>query len=336
MIVVTTIVVTTKIMKLKNQIKSLLKYVILAPSGYNTQPWKFKLGEDSLEIIPDYTRARLNTDPDYREFYMSLGAAAFNLEVAAKHFGFSYQKFYRLDEKNHRYSIYFLFSDKKNKVEDSPLFEAISTRHTNRFPYENEKLSKDIVAKLRALPRPNSVDFHLVTRPGDISAFAKLINHSFLLWSRQQALVDELETWLRDDLEFSPDGLPTGVINLYKLAINLKYYLHPDDPKVKIGSLKSENLAQSAPALAIISTKKDEVSDWFEAGEFFELFVLTLASYGLATDFFNYPLALKKTRQDVAKLVETNNLPQLLFRLGKPTVTPPRTSRYPLAKLLIS
>lgn len=335
MIVVTTTVVI-KNMKLKSQIKSLLKYVLLAPSGYNTQPWKFRLGENSLEIIPDYTRARLNTDPDYREFYMSLGAAAFNLEVAAKHFGMGFKKIYRFDESSPNNSIYFEFTGEKTKSESSPLFQAISTRHTNRFPYTKTKLSKNIVTQLRTLPHPDSVDFHLITRPGDISAFAKLINYSFLLWSRQQALVEELETWLRDDLEFSPDGLPTGVINLYKLAINLKYYLHPDDPEIKVGSLKSENLAKNAPALVVISTKKDSVSNWFEAGEFFELLVLTLASHGFTTDFFNYPLALKKTRKNVAKLIETDNLPQLLFRLGEPTIIPPKTSRYPLSKLLIS
>lgn len=323
-------------MKLKNQIKSLLKYVILAPSGYNSQPWKFRLGDNSLEIIPDYTRARINTDPEYREFFMSLGAAAFNLEVAAKHFGLAYQKSYLIDEKKENYSILFKFNGQKTKIVDSPLFTAISSRHTNRFPYSAKKLSKTLISELRLLSRPDSIDLHLVTRPGDINTFAKLIDRSFLLWSRQQALVEELETWLRDDLEFSPDGLPTGVMNIYKLAINLKYFLHGSDPQVNKAALKSQNLAKKAPALVVISTKKDTVSDWLQAGEFFELLALTLSSQGLSVDFFNYPVALKKTRVITATLLNSKNLPQLLFRIGKPTLFPPRTSRHPLSKFLIS
>jgi hypothetical protein len=324
-------------MKQKNQIKKLLKYVILAPSGYNTQPWKFKLDDNSLEIIPDYTRTRISTDPEYREFFMSLGTAAFNLEVAAKHFGMAYQKSYRIDEKAEKYSIFFEFDGQKTNQSKSPLFAAIPTRHTNRFPYLDEKLSKTLVSELRSLPRPDSVEFNLITRPGDITSFSKLINNSFQLWSRQQSLVEELENWLRDDLEFSPDGLPTGVINLYKLAINFKYFLHPSDPQAKTLSLKSQNLAKKAPALAVISTKKDTVADWFQAGEFFELVALTLASHKIATDFFNYPLILKKTRQETATLINNSSIqPQLLFRLGKPTVAPPRTSRYPLSQLLTS
>ncbi|MFA5025501.1 MAG: hypothetical protein WC503_03280 [Candidatus Shapirobacteria bacterium] len=323
-------------MKQKNKIKALLKYVILAPSGYNTQPWKFRLGDNSLEIIPDYSRARLNTDPDYREFYMSLGAAAFNLEIAARHFGMGYQRSYLIDDIKQKYSIFFQFNDHKVELDKTPLFKAISTRRTNRFPYKDEKLSKILIRELRNLSTPDSVEFSLITRPGDITAFTKLINYSYLLWSRQQAMIDELETWLRDDLEFSPDGLPTGVINLYKMAINIKYLHHPNDPKSELESIKNQNLAKSAPALAVISTKKDSVHDWFQAGEFFELLALTLATHGITTDFFNYPLALKKTRRSTASLINSSSLPQLLFRLGKPTIITPRTSRYPLSKLLIS
>lgn len=323
-------------MKLKNQIKSLLKYVIQAPSGYNSQPWKFRLGENSLEIIPDYTRARLNTDPDYREFYMSLGSAAFNLEVAAKHFGIFYQKSYLIDEKKQNYSILFKFNAGKVPVVNSPLFAAISTRHTNRFPYLNKKINKTLLQKLRSLPHPDSVEFSLITRPGDITALAKLIDHSFLLWSRQQALVEELETWLRDDLDSSPDGLPTGVINLYKLAINLKYFLHPSSPQINSTILKSQDLAKNATALAVISTKNDSILNYFQAGEFFELVALTLASENYSTDFFNYPLTLKKTRQQLTTIINSSHLPQLLFRFGQPLMLPPRTSRRPLHEMIVN
>lgn len=314
-------------MNTKTQIKSLLKYVIQAPSGYNTQPWKFKLGQDYLEIIPDYTRARINTDPEYREFFMSLGAAATNFQVAADHFGLAFKKSYRLDDENHDYAIIFKSTGEKIEPVPSPLFSAISTRHTNRFPYRDEKIAKTIITELRSLPRPDSVSLNLITRPGDITAFARLINRSFLLWSRQQSMIDELETWIRDDLEFSPDGLPTGVINIYKLAVNVKHLLHPVKKSLEI---------KNAPALALISTKNDSVSDWFEAGEFFELLALTLASHGLTTDFFNYPVALKKSRQETAAQVKSSDFPQLLFRFGLPTVISPRTSRYPLKRLLLS
>lgn len=321
-------------MKLKNQIKSLLKYVILAPSGYNSQPWKFKLGDNFLEILPDYTRARLNTDPDYREFFMSLGAAAFNLEVAAKHFGLGFNKTYRLDEKNHQHSIYFEFAEKKLLVDSSPLFEAISIRHTNRFSYQDTNIPKTLIETLYSLPRPSSVELNLITRPGDKTTMAALIHQSFILWYKNKMLTEELESWLRDDLSISKDGLPTGVLNLYKLAINTKYLMMKEDQTIKNQSEHEQNLAKTAPALVVISTKNDNIQNWFEAGEFFESFVLTLALHGYTTDHFNQPLFLKKPRQDVARIVGSHSFPQLLLRFGLPTVKTPKTSRRPLHELL--
>jgi len=324
-------------MELKNQIKSLLKHVILAPSGYNTQPWKFKIGNDTLEILPDYTRARLNTDPDYREFFMSLGAAATNLEVSAKNFALSFKKSYRLNDKKRDYAIFYKFNESKNKSTDGhPLFKSISTRHTNRSPYQSEKLPKNLIQTLRNLPYPHDVELNLITRPGDITTFSNLVHQSYFLWYKNQMLVKELESWLRDDLALAKDGLPTGVLNIYKLAINAKYIMIKKDQSISDRSKYGQSLAKNAPALALLSTRRDTVQDWFQAGEYFELLALTLASHGYSTDFFNQPLVIKKSRRDAARIVGSQFLPQLLFRVGVPTVKAPKTRRRPLKEFLIS
>ena len=60
----------------------------LAPSKHNTQPWRFAIVEEGVEIYADYTRRLPHVDPDHRELLMSVGAAIMNLRVAAAHFGF--------------------------------------------------------------------------------------------------------------------------------------------------------------------------------------------------------------------------------------------------------
>ena len=324
-------------MELKNQIKSLLKHVILAPSGYNTQPWKFKLGQNTLEIIPDYTRARLNTDPDYREFFMSLGAAATNLEISAKNIGLSFKKSYRLNDKDNDYAICYKFSDSKNKESYAhPLFKAISQRRTNRSPYLSDRLPKSLVKVIRNLPYPNDVELNLITRPGDITTFSNLIHQSYFNWYKNKLLVKELESWLRDDLSLSKDGLPTGVLNLYKLAVNAKYVMIKKDQSISDRSEYSQNLAKNSPALILLSTRHDSVQNWFQAGEFYELLALTLTSHGYSIDFFNQPLFLKKSRRDASRIVGSQFQPQLLFRIGLPTVKAPKNRRRPLKEFLIS
>jgi len=47
--------------------RELVRYASLAASGHNTQPWKFRIRENSLEIHPDYCRRLPTVDPSDRE-----------------------------------------------------------------------------------------------------------------------------------------------------------------------------------------------------------------------------------------------------------------------------
>ncbi|MEO1398336.1 MAG: nitroreductase family protein, partial [Pseudomonadota bacterium] len=67
------------------QMEFLLRYAILAPSGHNTQPWRFRLLEDHLVVLADRTRALPVVDPYDRELTISCGAAIGHFEVAAAH-----------------------------------------------------------------------------------------------------------------------------------------------------------------------------------------------------------------------------------------------------------
>jgi hypothetical protein len=48
----------------------LLRYAILAPSTKNTQPWKFSIDGDRIDILPDLTRWLRVSDPDQRELHL--------------------------------------------------------------------------------------------------------------------------------------------------------------------------------------------------------------------------------------------------------------------------
>ena len=54
----------------------------LAANGHNTQPWKFRLEERNVTILPDLTRRTEVVDPDDHHLCVSLGCAAENLVIA--------------------------------------------------------------------------------------------------------------------------------------------------------------------------------------------------------------------------------------------------------------
>src|ERR1044071_2504628 len=68
----------------------LVRYAVLAPSTHNTQPWRFRIHGNVVELYADFARALPVVDPQYRELIMSCGAALLHLRIAIRYFGHAY------------------------------------------------------------------------------------------------------------------------------------------------------------------------------------------------------------------------------------------------------
>jgi hypothetical protein len=66
----------------------LLTAAALAPSGHNTQPWRFSVEGERITILPDPSRRLPVVHPDDHALYISLGCAVENLMVAARGEGY--------------------------------------------------------------------------------------------------------------------------------------------------------------------------------------------------------------------------------------------------------
>ena len=58
-----------------------------APSVHNTQPWRFRVGPDAVDLWTD-PRRKLRADPSGREMLISCGAALFGLRLAIRSLGY--------------------------------------------------------------------------------------------------------------------------------------------------------------------------------------------------------------------------------------------------------
>src|SRR3954447_4601879 len=132
------------------KLQFLIRYAVLAPSGRNTQPWRFEVHDDVVDLYREADRSLPVADPMHRELIMSCGAALLNLRVAIQHFGYC--------------SEIELFPDRKKplllartrlagslhwKPEDS-LFDAIPRRHSNRTQFDEQDISQRIINRLEA------------------------------------------------------------------------------------------------------------------------------------------------------------------------------------------
>lgn len=71
------------------QLVEMIRYATLAANGHNTQPWKFAVRQDAIEIHADTSRHLPVVDPENRELWISLGCALENLLLAARAAGYA-------------------------------------------------------------------------------------------------------------------------------------------------------------------------------------------------------------------------------------------------------
>jgi len=69
--------------RLQGDVRELVRLATLAANGHNAQPWRFRIRERAIHILPDHSRRTPAVDPDDHHLYASLGCAAENLAIAA-------------------------------------------------------------------------------------------------------------------------------------------------------------------------------------------------------------------------------------------------------------
>ncbi|MBI5221611.1 MAG: hypothetical protein HY979_02300, partial [Candidatus Magasanikbacteria bacterium] len=120
----------------EKKIKFLAQYGIMAPSCHNTQPWKFKVVNNCLEIYPDVSKKLLIADPVGRGLYISLGCCLENIIIASRHFGLSSLVDFEVSTNINCPAIKIIFKENHPSNADySDLFPFISEHKMNKFDY---------------------------------------------------------------------------------------------------------------------------------------------------------------------------------------------------------
>ena len=117
-----------------------------APSLHNTQPWRFTVGRDAIDLHADVTR-RLTMDPDGREMIISCGAALYGLRLAVRSLG-------RLPEvellpEPRALARVRLGPPVPMTAEERTLLAAVPHRHTHRGPFEAGLLPAGLLGRLK-------------------------------------------------------------------------------------------------------------------------------------------------------------------------------------------
>lgn len=315
----------------RNKLRSALQSAILAPSGHNAQPWKFRLSDHEVEIWADRSRRLPVIDPEDRELVISCGAALLNLRVALEAQGERVRtQLIPLPQEPDLLARAWLAEGPLARAEVDHLMPALEQRHTYRAPFEERELESEHLWTLqeaacaegcRLVPLTGFVRDHAIALIGEVDARLCLdpqYRQALQDWldSHTQGVIEGIEAVLLDEFAASQPRL------LARLA-----------GAGQITGPRDQRLARSAPLLALLTAPGDGPYHWMLAGQAMQRVLLEGARNGLQASFLNQPLEIPEARASLARWT-SGGTPQLLLRFGYPTQSMRSPGRRPLKEVL--
>ena len=295
-------------------LKFLLRYAVLAPSGHNTQPWSFRVGDGKIEVHADFTRRLSVADPTDRELLLSIGAAITNLRVAASHFGFETLTGYSTDLDGTLVAVLSFAETCSPDSSMARLFPAIVTRRTNRQPFLDREIEPAALGTLCDFVEEHASTVRFVL-PHDRPHVEDLIETADQLLLSDEEFRNEIARWLRPNEGSAGDGICgdafgiVGPISALAPWMLRRFDMGPSQAR------RDRQLAHRAAGILVITAYDDRTS-LVRAGETLERLLLVLTKLSIAYSFLNQPVQIPALRKELWSMLRSAGPPQALIRFG--------------------
>jgi len=290
-----------------------------APSGHNTQPWLFRLGNSSIDVIADRTRALPVVDPFDRELIISCGAALRFLEIGARRKGFcAAVSLLPKGPSDDTIGVAELHVGDPPSTFETTLFDAMEARRTNRNAFENDPVPPEIQAECVKLAANFGVECLWLSSPKQRRDAAKLVSEGDHLQFDDPRFRRELASWIHSYRLGSKDGMSGAAFDMPDLlAPAARFAIRTFDLGDSVGAANAEKIENGSPSLLTLGTLADDPAQWVNTGRALADTLLFLTSEGYAHSYLNQPIETETLRPQLKRLLGTNRLPQLLLRIGR-------------------
>jgi nitroreductase len=303
-----------------------------APSLHNTQPWRFKVSQDALELYAD-TKRQLRVDPDGREMLISCGAALYGLRLAIRSLG-------RMPEVEILPDTAAAGRRPLAQVRLGPaapvtaaeqqMLKAVPHRHTHRGPFESGPLPAGLLPRLQDDARAEGATLIVIDSERARDELAAIVAASGRRQDRDPESRAETCVWTRDASSLARDGVPA--------------HAFPGLSRREAGQLPQRDFdlgrglglltvgGPAAPVTAVLVTPGDGEKDWLHAGQALNRLLLRAATEWVFADLNTQPLEDVAARTHIKDCLTLPGSPQMLLALGISRTTHP-TGRRPAAEL---
>ncbi|UXA20124.1 Acg family FMN-binding oxidoreductase [Mycobacterium sp. SMC-4] len=302
-----------------------LRLACRAPSLHNSQPWRWVVTDQCVELFADPARLMRGADNSGREALISCGAALHHFRVAMAAAGWATPVHRFPDERDrlHLASVEFAPVEAVS-AEQQRRADAILLRHTERAPlaaphdWDPTSGILQTFTSARAVRVDHLTDDDRATL-SEASLLADLLRSADAFY--QQELASATAGFS------AQDGIPRAALvsddQRQHVDVGRTFRVNPIPQRYG-------RVADDRAAVLLLSTVDDSHDSVLRCGETLSAVLLDATAAGMATCTVSHVTELSSGRDVLAALVGNRSIPQVLVRVGRVSILkppPPATPR---------
>ena len=302
-----------------------------APSGHNTQPWRWRVTGRTLELYADEARRLPHADPQGRDLYLSCGAALHHAQVAARGLGWSPTVHRWPHGPDSRLLARITLDPFEPTARDLALLEALHERRTDRRRFTAWPVRGARLERLAAVAREQQGDAVALHDVVDRLRVERLVGRAAAVQAADAALVAEHRR-LTD--RRSADGVPGHLVP----AAGDPFHRRPCAAGGRLPGAEPD--IETTDGMVVLCGQDDDPQAWCATGEALGVLWLHAVLDGLAVVPLSQVVAVDATRASLQhEVLRGAAVPHLLLRVGWRALSEgqlPSSPRRPLADVLLA
>jgi hypothetical protein len=323
---------------LRPRAEALVEVARWAPSLHNAQPWVFRVGPASVDVLLDRSRLLPVADPTSRQAFIGIGAAVFLLRLKLSTLDLAVRVEPWPDPAEPDLAARLVITGPRSATDvERRLLAAVSARRTVRTPFTRHDVPVSLRVAWREDAEGEGAGLRWVEGPGERMGVAALVTAAERLQQRDPAYLAELDRWTSPSAIAEGAGVPPSAFGVTSAAGHSAEF----PPRDFAGGAETDRPrhvgpVEEHPIVAVLETAGDQPADWLRGGQALMRVLLAAAAEHYAASYLNQPLELPGPRQQLRDELRLEGWPQLVLRLGHPAgALPPQAPRRPVTDVLI-
>ncbi|MEU1398250.1 nitroreductase [Micromonospora zamorensis] len=301
-----------------------------APSVHNTQPWRWRVLPDALELRSVADRQLAATDPEGRLLAISCGTALHHARLALAAEGWR-AVVERLPDPGDSELLARLTDLSQTKADPDAMHmvQCMQVRHTDRRPVSDEPVPSTAIEQITRAVNAEGCQLQILDRD-QMLELAATASHADTVEAEDPELRAELSYWTSRAGEGT--GLPAEVLPEQPPQTTV-----PGRDFGRPGSLPVGPGHDHMAVYAMLHGDEDERDSWLRAGEALSAGWLTATRLGVSVVPLSAVVEVPGTRQTLRQMLAGIGFPYIVLRLGiaDPAQSgPPHTPRLTVAQVV--